>query len=242
MKGMADLASITAAILAGGLGIRLRAVVTQRPKVLAQVRGRPFLAYLLEQLAAFGFKDAVLCTGYLAEQIRAAFGETYGSLHLTYSQEPEPLGTGGALRLALPKFRSEVVLVMNGDSYCEVDLRELWAWHGARGASATLVLTRRRNTSRYGRVEMAADGAISSFAEKGEVRGAGWINAGIYLLSRQLLKNIPAKRSVSLEGEIFPAWIGRGLYGYQGGGRFLDIGTPQAYAAATRFFAPKTRS
>jgi D-glycero-alpha-D-manno-heptose 1-phosphate guanylyltransferase len=109
---------VTAAVLAGGLGTRLRSVVDDRPKVLAQVHARPFLMFLLDQLAAADFRSVVLCTGYLGEQIQRTFGETYKCLRILYSQEPKPLGTGGALRFALPQITSDPVLVLNGDSFC----------------------------------------------------------------------------------------------------------------------------
>lgn len=239
-----DLAGVTVAILAGGLGTRLRSVVADQPKVLAEVRGRPFLAYLLHQLAAAGFRYIVLCTGYLGEQVRAAFGDAYGSLRLVYSQESSPLGTAGAIRLALPLFKPglseanvpDSVLVMNGDSFCEANLRDFWTWHCARSADATLLLTHVPNTKRYGRVLVDDDGCVLSFDEKGNKGGPGWINAGIYLLNHRLLLTIPKSGDVSLEREVFPAWIGR-LYGYRNEGRFLDIGTPESYAIAKQFFA-----
>jgi NDP-sugar pyrophosphorylase family protein len=234
---MRDLAGVTAAILAGGLGTRLRSVMADRPKVLAEIRGRPFLAYLLDILAGAGVRYVVLCTGYLGGQVRSGFGDSYGSLRLVYSQESSPLGTAGALRLALPLFKSDPVLVMNGDSFCETNLRAFWAWHCARGAEATLLLTQIPDTKRYGRVQVDADGFVLSFDEKDDTCGPGWINAGIYLLNHRLLLRIPTNSAVSLEQEVFPAWIGRGLYGYRSEGRFLDIGTPEAYAVAERFFA-----
>src|SRR5437899_2628493 len=110
--------SLSAAILVGGLGTRLRGIVADRPKVLAEVRGRPFLAYLLDQLVASGFQDVVLCTGYRSEQVKEVFGDGYGPLRIVYSEETVPLGTAGALRLALPLLQSETILVMNGDSFC----------------------------------------------------------------------------------------------------------------------------
>ena len=108
----------TAVLLAGGAGSRLRSVIDDRPKVLAEVCGRPFLEYLLDQRVKWRIRDVVLCTGYLAEQIEAYFGMTYRSLRLRYSREIIPLGTAGALRLALPLVRSDTVLVLNGDSFC----------------------------------------------------------------------------------------------------------------------------
>lgn len=229
--------SVTAAILAGGHGTRLHPVVADRPKVLAAVRGRPFLSYLLDQVATGGISEVVVCTGYLGEQVGRVFGHAYGRLRLRYSHESAPLGTAGALRLALPLFTSEAVLVMNGDSYCDADLRAFGAWHCARGAEATILLTEVPDTKRYGRVCVDSDGVVVGFAEKDGESRPGWINAGIYLLRSPLLQTIPAEGMVSLEREMFPAWIGRGLYGYQYEGRFLDIGTPEAYAMAESFFA-----
>jgi len=237
VEAVQDLAGATAAILVGGLGTRLRPVVAEVPKVLAEVRGRPFLAYLLDQLAAAGVRYVVLCTGYLREQVQATFGDSYSSLRLAYSREPSPLGTAGALRLALPLFKSDPVLVMNGDSFCKADLRDFWAWHQARGANATVLLTKVSDTSRYGRVHVNTDGLVLSFDEKNNKGGSGWINAGIYLLSYRLLLTIPRNGAVSLEREVFPAWICRELYSYRSEGRFLDIGTPEAYALAEQFFA-----
>lgn len=231
---------LTAAILAGGLGTRLRPVVEGRPKVLVEIRGRPFLAYLLDQLAAAGIRYVVLCTGYHGGQVQATFGDFYGSLHLVYSQESSPLGTAGALRLALPLFKSDTVLVMNGDSFCGVNLRAFWAWHRARGAGASLLLTETGDTERYGHVEVDADGRVLCFEEKIDKSGPGWVNAGIYLLNYPLLLTIPANRPISLEREMFSAWIGRGLYGYRSGWRFLDIGTPEGFALAEQFFTRDT--
>lgn len=236
---MQDLVGMTAAILAGGLGTRLRSAVADRPKVLAEVRGRPFLAYLLDQLADAGVRNVALCTGYLGEQVQALFGDSYGGLRLVYSQESSPLGTAGALRLGLPLFKSDPVLVMNGDSFCDADLRVFWAWHQVRDANATLFLTEVPNTGRYGQVYVDANGLVLSFDEKNRSDGPGWINAGIYLINRNLLLTIPAGRAVSLEQDMFPAWIGRGLHGYQGKGRFIDIGTPETYKTTEQFFAPE---
>jgi len=236
-EAVPDLRDVTAAILAGGLGSRLRPVVADRPKVLADIRGRPFLTYLLDQLVAAGSRDVVLCTGYLGDQIRVALGESYGSLRLAYSQESIPLGTAGALKLALPLFKSNSVMVMNGDSYCEANLKKFCLWHWTRRANATLLLTEISNTERFGRVQAGSDGTVTDFAEKGSGNGPGWINAGIYLLKLDLLREIPANRAVSLEREVFPGCIGRGLYGFRSEGRFLDIGTPDDYASAESFFA-----
>lgn len=238
----------TAAILAGGSGTRLRSVVSDRPKPLAVVGGRPFLAYLLDQLADAGLQRVVLMTGYRGEQIQQELGETYRGLRLYYSQETVPLGTAGALRLAFDRLfpdkpaaggrGSGNVLVLNGDSYCSFDLAAFSASHQRRSAAASLVLTHVADTSRFGRVEVAEQERIERFCEKKPLSGAGWINAGIYLMPRQLVAEIPAGRAVSIEKEMFPIWLQRGgLFGHLTDGHFLDIGTPEAYSNAELFLS-----
>jgi NDP-sugar pyrophosphorylase family protein len=128
---------------------------------------------------------------------------------------------------------------MNGDSFCDVDLLAIWAIHQARNAYATLLLARVSDTDRYGRVEVDENGLVGSFDEKGEKTAPGWINAGIYFLRRQFVLTIQPNRRASLEREIFPAWIGRGLYACPTNGHFLDIGTPESYASAERFFSKR---
>ncbi|MBI3611415.1 MAG: nucleotidyltransferase family protein [Nitrospirae bacterium] len=228
---------LTATILVGGLGTRLRPVIADRQKVLAAIHGRPFLAYLLDQLADAAIRSVVLCTGYRGEDVKAMFGDSYGPMKLLYSEERSPLGTGGALRHALPLLPSDPVLVLNGDSFCDLDLNAFWNWHRAHAARATLALVQVSDTRRYGRVHSAPDGKVMRFEEKGSEGGSGWINAGIYLLAHSVLQTIPTDGAVSLEQAIFPRWIGRGLYGYPSRGRFLDIGTPESYATAEQFFA-----
>jgi NDP-sugar pyrophosphorylase family protein len=231
------LANTTAVILAGGLGTRLRDAVANRPKVLAKVGPRPFLSYLLNQLAAAGIMHVVLCTGYMGQMVREAFGSKHRTMTLAYSHEPAPIGTAGALRLALPLLRSDPVLVMNGDSYCEADLGAFATWFQGRCVRHALLLTHVADTAHYGHVEMDADGLISRFAEKTGSHAPGFINAGIYLLGRELLGTIPEGRAVSLEREIFPSIIGKGFAGFPDQCPFIDIGTPASYREAEMFFA-----
>lgn len=234
---MTRYSEITAVILAGGLGTRLRGVVADRPKVLARVNDRPFLDYLLDQLASSGVRRTVLCTGYLGEQIAETFGGRYRDMELAYSREPEPLGTGGALRLALPLLETEQLLVLNGDSYCSLDHQSFFQFHADKLAAMSLCLTEVSDVSRYGAVRVDQDGAIRAFEEKGARSGSGVINAGIYLISRSLVEAIAPRAVVSLEREVIPAAIGAGLFGFQSKGRFIDIGIPSDYQAAQQFFA-----
>jgi D-glycero-alpha-D-manno-heptose 1-phosphate guanylyltransferase len=231
-----SLANVTGAILAGGMGTRLRACVADRPKVLAPVRGRPYLTYLLDQLAAAGLREVVLLTGYLGDMVRTVLGETYAGILLAYSREPSPLGTAGAVRLALPCVASSAVMLLNGDSFCDVDLPKLWDFHCRQQAEVTMTLSSVADTARYGRVRIARD-TVECFEEKQATSGAGWINAGVYLLNRDRIVEIPSGRPVSLERDMLPVWAGRGcVRGFRCTGRFLDIGTPESYAEAETFF------
>ena len=158
-------------------------------------------------------------------------------MRLTYSVEPAPLGTAGAVRHALPLFRSETVLLVNGDSYCDADLAAFRRSHAEAASAFGLVLTRVADASRFGRVEVAADGRVVRFAEKEPAGPPGWINAGIYLFPRALLEGLEPTRPASLERDLLPAWVAAGrVRGFRAEGRFIDIGTPESYAAAEAFF------
>jgi NDP-sugar pyrophosphorylase family protein len=226
-----------ALILAGGLGTRLRGVLPDTPKVLAPVAGRPFLAHLLDWLADVGVRDVIICTGYRAAQVTRAFGARYRDLYLYYSWEPQPLGTGGALRRALGLTHAETVLALNGDSFVSCDLPVFLAWHRAHGFAGSLVLAEVDDASRFGTVRVNDGGAIRAFEEKRGNAEPGWINGGVYLLSRRLLESLPEGQPVSIEREGFPAWLSSGLGGYQSSGAFLDIGTPESLARAEAFLA-----
>ena len=231
-----DVSGTTAVILAGGLGTRLRPVVADRPKVLAEVDGVPFVFHLLAQLAAAGVGHVVLSTGWLGEQVRDTVGTSFGPIKVEYAQEPSPLGTGGAIRRTLPLVRSHVLFVLNGDSYCDVDLASLWLWHHQRAAHGTLALARVDDARRYGTVETDAYGRIHRFVEKSPQQRGGTVNAGLYLLRRTLVASIPPSRACSLERDLLPGWLDAGIYGYARAERFIDIGTPESLAGAAGFF------
>jgi NDP-sugar pyrophosphorylase family protein len=236
---MKHLTGSTAAILAGGLGTRLRSVVADRPKALAPVHERPFITFLLDQLAGYGVKRVVLLTGYKAAQVRAALGDEYRDMQLCYSEETTPLGTGGAIRNAWPMLDAASLLVINGDSYCGANLAEFARFHCARAADISMVAAAAADCSRFGKIRIGVHGDILSFQEKQAGAGAGWINAGIYLLQTALIADIPANRSVSFEREMIPQWLaaGKKVAGLPSDAVFLDIGTPESYAQAEQFFA-----
>jgi len=237
-----DLSEHTALVLAGGLGTRLRAMVADRPKVLADVAGRPFIFRILDQLVDAGIARVVLCTGYRGDQIPPVVGSRYRGVRITYSQESEPRGTGGALRLAWPHLQTPAALVVNGDSHCDAGLAAFARWHATHPRRPSLILAYAIDTRRYGRVTTRDDGRVTGFEEKGSATGPGWINAGIYVIPRSLLAGIPEDRAVSLERELFPAWIAAGLWGFRSTGRVLDIGTPDSYVAAQEALAGDPRA
>lgn len=226
----------SAVILAGGLGTRLRSVVADRPKIMADVNERPFLTYLIEQLARAGATEVTLCLGYMARYVQDYFGSSYGQVRLQYSVEHEPAGTGGALAIADPLLESDTVLVMNGDSYVDTDLSAFIDWYRDRQCSAGILCVYAKDTSRYGSIEFGDNDAITAFREKRGSKGPGWINAGIYMIARSEITTFPRGAKYSLEREFFPSLLGEELAGFKASGRFIDIGTPESYAMASCFF------
>ena len=233
---MSDLSQVTAVVLAGGLGTRLRKVVPDRPKVMAVINGKPFLCYLLDQLAEANIERVIISTGYMAEKIPETIGSAYKGLQIDYSREENPLGTGGALKLAGQIVVTNHCLVMNGDSYTEFDLNSLLMNHKKSDARITVIFKAVEDSSRYGTIQMDEKNNIINFTEKGDTVGRGLINAGVYLMSTSALQEIPEKTPCSLEYDFFPEMVGNGIYGYETKGKFIDIGTPESYAATEEYF------
>ena len=228
--------TITAVILAGGKGTRLGSSVADRPKVMAEVDGRPFITYLMDQLDEKLINKVVFCTGYMADFIENRIGYTYKGLDIIYSEEKEPLGTAGALKNAQSHLDSEYILVMNGDSFVEYDLHSFIMHQVKQKTVTSIVLTKVEDVSRYGEIEVNSEGEVKRFTEKGDTSGSGWINAGVYLMKKEVLNTVPDERRYSLEKQFFPTLVGKGLCGYQIGKRFIDIGTPESFEIAGDFF------
>ena len=216
-------------ILAGGLGERLRHVVSDTQKVMAPIAGRPFLRYLLDGLIAQGARRFVLAVGYRAEQIETYFGGVYNGAEIVYSREETPLGTGGAIRQALALCETEDAVVVNGDTYFDVDLPALLQAHRQTGAVLTLSLKPMTDFDRYGTVDMDEAGRITGFHEKKPVR-AGLINGGVYAVSKSVLPRLPEGR-FSFENEILEP-LALPTYGVVSDGYFIDIGIPGDYFRA----------
>jgi NDP-sugar pyrophosphorylase family protein len=230
----AGLRGIDVVVLAGGLGTRIRGVLGDIPKVLAPINHRPFLDHLLDHLAALGAGRVVLSLGVGADQVIAHLDRHRQPLPVLPVVEPAPLGTGGALRHVMPGLTGEPVMVMNGDTWLEADFAGFLADHHRAGRPVSLLCVAVDDVSRYGRVDLAADGCVTRFAEKDPaLAGPGLINGGALLLSRRALDRLGAETGPSLErdflGQLPPGWI----HGWRAeGAAFIDIGTPDSLAEA----------
>lgn len=232
---------IDVVILAGGLGTRLREVVPDVPKPMAPIAGRPFLDILLGALDGKPWVGKVmLAVGHMAGQIVEAYRlrKEY-SFGIIFSIEEEPLGTGGAVRLALDGTETPEVLVLNGDSFVEVDWDMFIDNHRRLGYPMSLVLRKVDDAGRYGRIVLGTSGRVVEFQEKREGAGRGLVNAGAYLFERRLLAGIPAGRKLSLEVDLMPGFLEEGVGGFVTEGRFIDIGMPESYRFAQSYLEDK---
>ena len=246
-----------AILLCGGMGTRLRSVVADRPKPMADICGKPFLQYLLEMLRDKGITEVIFALGYMGEMIEEYFqdGSVFG-LKIAYSYEEEPLGTGGAIRNALPKILEEEVLVLNADTYFPMDYQGLLRFHQENDGDFSLATRAVPDISRYGAVRRDPAGRILAWNEKlgdgGQQPGegskqpiegnaqqaassspkslSGEINGGIYVMKKSLVAEIPEGKQ-SLEQDCIPKWLSEGkrIFGLPFHGYFMDIGIPKDY-------------
>lgn len=228
----------TAIILAGGFGTRLKTVVADRPKPMAEVNGEPFLNYQLNYLKHFGIQEVIISTGHLAEKIKSHYGNSFNGLSILYSHEENPLGTGGGIRLALEKCKEELAIVLNGDSYFEVDLENFYNLHFSQHSEISLALRKVENASRYGTIEVGESIRITSFKEKNNSDKAGIINGGVYILNKEIyLNNTPGLINFSIEKDFFEKHINNiTIKGFEFNGYFIDIGIPEDYTQAQHDF------
>ncbi|PYL59708.1 MAG: hypothetical protein DMF24_12485 [Verrucomicrobia bacterium] len=232
--------AVRAFVLCGGPGTRLRPVIADRPKSMALISGTPFLQLLLDRLTSQGVGDVILGTGYMAEKIERYFDcANKSAMCIRYSREDEPLGTAGALKLAEPLI-SDPVLVLNGDTYVEWSLVPMLELFTEKKADMVLVLHAVADVTRYGSVALDHQGRVTQFVEKGAAAGPGLINAGVYLLRKQIVRNLPAGTAISLEREVFPRLLDRQVYGLVCTGLFIDIGIPDDLRQAQVLLAPHT--
>ena len=231
-----------AIILCGGLGTRLAPVVSTLPKSLAPVAGRPFLDYLLAWLRSTGIVDRViLATGHLAGSIDQHYGADFEGLPLCFSREEHPLGTGGALLLALARHGSgRPVLVLNGDSFVDADLPALARQLDAGAYDLVMTAFAVDDAARFGTLTLSGD-RVTAFHEKRGIPTPGHINAGIYAARPEAFDAWAGHPGpLSLEQVVLPALVAAGRVGALcSGTRFIDIGLPETYAAAAAFFHPR---
>lgn len=220
-------------ILAGGLGTRLKSELGNLPKAMAPINGKPFLEYLLDYINNAGFQRVILSTGYQSESIQSFFKDQYRSIEIEYSKESEPLGTGGAIKLAVRKVTTPYFIVMNGDTMFRIDLQKFFQKHVEQLAEVTLALRKVHDASRFGLIECNNSGIIESFREKTDTHQAGLINGGIYILKTKFFKkqNFPEKFSFEKD------WLQKNsntgvIRGQLFDNYFLDIGIPEDYKKA----------
>ena len=235
------LQNIDVIILAGGFGTRLRSVFSDRPKVLVPINGVPFLKCYLEWLRSFGAQRVILSLGYMAEMVQEFVkNEDWNGMEILANIETTPLGTGGAVRACLPLVKSPAAFVTNGDSVTRLDLARFVEFHRAKSARLSMVLTHQPQVSSSGLVATDVNDAVTAFTEKPQgATSGGYINAGLYLMQREAIEEIPADKPVSIEKDVFPKFCGRGFYAMKGEFPFIDIGTPESYQRAGEFFLQK---
>lgn len=223
-----------AVILAGGKGTRLKTVVPHLPKPMASVGGRPFLEYIFEKLILDKVDTVVLSVGYKREVIKSKYNSGFKNLKVSFSEETTPLLTGGAIKKATEAISDDIVIVLNGDSYTEFDLKKFYSNHLQKKADVSILAVKMTDASRYGLLQLGSDYRVTNFCEK-QPNSSGYINAGIYLFNPELLRK--CKETVFS----FEEWLKSNIhslkiYAYPNSEKFIDIGVPEDYELAQSFF------
>jgi D-glycero-alpha-D-manno-heptose 1-phosphate guanylyltransferase len=228
----------TAIILAGGFGTRLQSVVSELPKPMAPINSEPFLNYQLNYLKYYGIKNVILSVGYLSEKIIEYYGSAFNGLQIDHVIEESPLGTGGGIRLALEKCKDDLVLVLNGDSFFDVNLSDFFNLHIQKRSQLSLALRKVNDAGRYGTIETNSENKIISFKEKSGVSVEGTINGGVYILDKKIfLQATPPLSNFSIEKDFFEKQLTTfTINGFEFKGYFIDIGIPEDYLKAQNDF------
>lgn len=228
-----------AIVLAGGFGTRLSHIVKDVPKPMAPVAGKPFLEYILDDLVRQGVTRIVIAVHYKKERIMEYFGNAFHGAEILYSVEETPLLTGGAIKKAQELCLDDVVWIINGDTYFEVPLAKMRS-EAEASAKVVIAVKEMQNFSRYGQVDITADGRVTAFREKAPCE-QGFINGGVYCLRKSTLDSYPEK--FSLENDCFPQLLETGgIYALESRGYFIDIGVPEDYYKAQQYFEQKGNS
>lgn len=222
-------------ILAGGFGTRLRPFTYRYPKSMIPIKRKPFLEYLIRFLKRQGKCEIILCLHHMADKIIEYFGDgSKFGVHIKYSVEKTPLGTGGAIKHA-ERYLDNTFFVLNGDTYLDIDLREILDYHKNKGGIGTIALVKTSNLERYGAVRISESGRLIGFFEKALMTKEGHVNAGVYVFERKILDHIPRDVNISLEREIIPELLkSEEICGFLSAGYFIDIGMPEDYSKFQR--------
>ena len=224
----------TAIILAGGRGTRLKTIISDLPKPMAPIMNVPFLTYQLNYLKHFGIKKVIFSVGYLSEKIIAHYNQSFENISIEYSIEKNPLGTGGGIRMAMSNLKEDLVLILNGDSFFDLDLEQFYNLHHEQKSDFSLALRYVNNSERYGNIEFNLSHQITSFIEKNQLNQSGYINAGVYILSKKLyLQNTKPDINFSIEKDFFEKQLNQLIIkGFEFKDYFIDIGIPEDYLKA----------
>ena len=224
----------TAIILAGGRGTRLKTIISDLPKPMAPIMNVPFLTYQLNYLKHFGIKKVIFSVGYLSEKIIAHYNQSFENISIEYSIEKNPLGTGGGIRMAMSNLNEDLVLILNGDSFFDLNLEQFYNLHLEQKAEFSLALRYVNNSERYGNIEFNSSHQITSFIEKNQLNQSGYINAGVYILSKKLyLQNTKPDINFSIEKDFFEKQLNQLIIkGFEFKDYFIDIGIPEDYLKA----------
>ncbi|MDD5570233.1 MAG: nucleotidyltransferase family protein [Bacteroidales bacterium] len=226
-----------AIILAGGFGTRLKKIVCDIPKPMASVNSKPFLEYLFDYLIHYKIKNVILSVGYKHEIIKKYFGNKYKNIEIKYATEKEALGTGGGIKFAMKYAKSNEVLILNGDSFFNINLKDFLSFHKKNKSGLTITLKFLKNVSRYGTVNIDKQNRIFGFLEKRTKTKSGYINGGIYLINKNIFKNTGLSGKFSFEKDYLEKYCHkRKIYGFVSKDYFLDIGIPEDYEKAQTEF------
>ena len=213
----------------------VKPILKNRPKCLAPINGKPFIDILIDNCIEQGLKRFILCVGYLQEQVIQHLIDR-NDCEIVFSKEYKPLGTGGALKKAQDLIKSDLYIVLNGDSFIEINISEYVQWSQFTGNDISLVVTKMNNSGRYGNVNIDENGLITSFKEKNNQSITNIINAGVYLFKKDIYNFSSYADEFSLEADFFPSLIEQGISAYDCQGKFIDIGTDKSYKNSQLFF------
>ncbi len=221
-------------ILAGGLGTRLRSVVSDLPKCMAPVNGKPFLSYVIDYFQQQGITDFIFSLGYKHEVIEEYLNDQYPLVNIQYSIEKEPLGTGGAIKKACSLVNDENVFITNGDTLFKANVSSLKTFHQQKNADCTLALKPMKDFDRYGVIELNEDNSIQTFNEK-KYYESGLINGGLYMLHVKSFLSESFPSTFSFETVYLEKYYNQHkMFGLIQDEYFIDIGIPEDYERAQK--------